>query len=337
MPSHRLKGRQSRLTAVFLMLAGMAALIGVATYRVAADALVDNQEEHLRAIAELKAGQLESWLAERRADAQVLASRPLIALAMHQWQDGPLSPETRKALRTQLEVVLTAYDYASIELLAPDGSRLLAVGGPPAEASTAHGAASQALSADEPALLDLHLNPGDGAVHLAVMAAVRNPLAPDRPGLGAVVLNLDPGRYLFPLVRSWPGSSITGETLLVRRDGDHVLYLNELRQYRHSALNLRLPLATGDPAAARAVVDSDGFAAGMDYRGKEVLAASRAIRGTSWHLIAKVDRSEVFDPLDRLAFAALGLSLGVILLAGLVAWRLQRRAPQADGSPSSAS
>ena len=35
----------------------------------------------------------------------------------------------------------------------------------------------------------------------------------------------------------------SGETLLVRREGDSVLFLNELRHQRHAALKLRFPLS----------------------------------------------------------------------------------------------
>ena len=45
--------------------------------------------------------------------------------------------------------------------------------------------------------------------------------------IGAVLPQADPNDFLFPVLQSWPTLSETGETLLVRRDGDEILYINE--------------------------------------------------------------------------------------------------------------
>jgi len=50
--------------------------------------------------------------------------------------------------------------------------------------------------------------------------------------LGVVALFVDPADYLYPLLRRWPTSSPSGETKLVRRDGNEVVFLNELGSRR---------------------------------------------------------------------------------------------------------
>ena len=63
-------------------------------------------------------------------------------------------------------------------------------------------------------------------MYVDTAAAVRDPLG--RP-LGVVVLRTDAQKLLLPMLQTWPTPSPTAETVLVRRDGDEVVFLNELR------------------------------------------------------------------------------------------------------------
>src|SRR4030042_1059975 len=66
------------------------------------------------------------------------------------------------------------------------------------------------------------------------------------PTLGVLVLKVDPEKYLYPFIVRWPTASRTAETLIVRRDGNDALFLNELRFQKNAALNLRIPLERRD-------------------------------------------------------------------------------------------
>jgi PAS domain S-box-containing protein len=115
--------------------------------------------------------------------------------------------------------------------------------------------------------------------------------------------------------------------LLIRQEGNDVLYLNELRHRTGTALTLRLPIVDKNLPAARAVRGETGEMAGVDYRGVPVLAHVRAVPGTKWFMVAKVDAAEINAPL-RQQTLLIGVSLGLLLLviglgAGLF-WRQQR-------------
>jgi PAS domain-containing protein len=71
----------------------------------------------------------------------------------------------------------------------------------------------------------------------------------------------------------------------------------------------------------------EGVVEGIDYRGVPVVAALRAVQGTPWKLVAKIDLKEVNAPLQRRA----GMVLVIVLLAVAVAggsmallWRHQQ-------------
>ncbi len=115
-------------------------------------------------------------------------------------------------------------------------------------------------------------------------------------------------------------SSKSAETLLVRRDGDHVLFLNKLRFRSGPPLTTRLPLRREEAPAVRAVLGVSGEFAGRDYRGVKVLSDIRSIPGTDWHLVAKMDMSEVLaEAHSRGRMILLFVALGLIMAGGLTA------------------
>ena len=54
-----------------------------------------------------------------------------------------------------------------------------------------------------------------------------------------------------PALRTWPLPSASGESLLFRRDGDAVLFLNDVRFGRDTAVKLRVPLTATHVLAVR--------------------------------------------------------------------------------------
>ncbi|NMC73667.1 MAG: PAS domain S-box protein, partial [Geobacteraceae bacterium] len=141
-----------------------------------------------------------------------------------------------------------------------------------------------------------------------------------------LVLRSDASSFLFPLIQRWPIPSKSAESLLVRREGDHVLYLNELRHRSGTELSLRFPLSRTDLPAARAVLGARGLFLGKDYRGVEVVADLRPIPGSPWFLVAKVDADEILAEARYRAGIVSILSLCFILLtAAILAYAYRRR------------
>ncbi len=89
--------------------------------------------------------------------------------------------------------------------------------------------------------------------------------------IGAVLFHIDPYRFLFPLIQRWPTPSPSAENLLVRRDGDEVIFLNELRHRKNTALSMRLPLSQQQLPAVMAALGQEGMVEGVDYRGVPVV------------------------------------------------------------------
>ncbi|MCK7582800.1 MAG: PAS domain S-box protein [Chromatiales bacterium] len=138
-----------------------------------------------------------------------------------------------------------------------------------------------------------------------------------------MVLHIDAEDWLCPTLRAWPILSDSGETVLLRRDGDQVLSLCPLRHLPDAALRLRLPISSERLPAAqrlRGEVASGEFIEGIDYRGVPVLGVSEAIPGTDWFVIAKLDQAEI-RALAVPNIALIGL-VGGLMLATLFAGSL---------------
>ena len=146
--------------------------------------------------------------------------------------------------------------------------------------------------------------------------------------LGAIILVNDATQFLYPLIQSWPTPSKTAETLLIRRDGDTALFLNDLRHQPNAALKLRIPLSKTEVPAVMAVLGRKGFVEGRDYRGVPSVAVVLPIPDSPWFMVAKDDTAEVFAEWHFRAvlilglFAALIVGLGAI---GLVVWHSRRK------------
>ncbi len=117
-------------------------------------------------------------------------------------------------------------------------------------------------------------------------------------GVVAFEINLDP---LYRFVQDTTSLGQTGETLLIRKENDHVLFLNPLRHDAQAAF-IRKVLFTSQAAmpAQKAANGQSGSGRSLDYRNKKVLAAWRYVPSLHCGLVAKIDQAEVLKPVVTL-------------------------------------
>ena len=105
----------------------------------------------------------------------------------------------------------------------------------------------------------------------------------------------------------------------MRRDGDDVLFLNQLRHRSDPALTLRIPLSHADVPAAQAALGQTGAVAGRDNRGVEVLAEILPVPGSPWSMVAKVDADEILAEARNRGRLILLFTALSMLVAGAIA------------------
>ncbi len=138
--------------------------------------------------------------------------------------------------------------------------------------------------------------------------------------LGVVAVIIDPYKELYPLIQTWPVPSNSAEILMVRREGDRVVFLNELRHQKDTALKLTRSVEEQTLPAVWAVLGQTKVGEGVDYRGVRVVAATRSIPDTPWSVVVKKDSAEYFEPFRKPATRIILIFSLLILLAGGVAF-----------------
>ena len=328
MPSSPIDGCISRYSGIWAAVFIVAALLagGYGYYRSEVERIRQEKYYDIAAIGALKADQIQQWRQERVASVRRAVESPFFRRAVEAWLQNPEAPGLRIDWEKRLQLEQKGFGYANVLLLnAEDGNLLLAAQevADPIYPATQQALAT-ALASRDIVLSDLY-RASDRHVYLDTVGPVT-----DEEGrlLAVLVLRSFAESYLYPLIQSWPTPSHSAETLLVRREGKQVVFLNELRHQADTALSLRVSLTqNGYLPAAKAVFGQQGLFQGRDYRGVEVLADLRPVPGSPWFLVTKVDTDEVLaEARYRAKTVALFVLLGVLLAATTttIAYRQRR-------------
>ncbi len=273
-------------------------------------------QDDLVSVGLLKVGQIGAWRTERLHDAASLAGNEPFAETALRWAESG-DERDRQTLMRSLEAQAKLFDNCQAALLERDGTLLLGPAGFEADLSAdALATLELACAGHRPVLTDLHVMADGSAPHVDAIAPLL--VAGSGEATICVLLRASASEYLFPLLDSWPTESASAETLLIRREGDEVLFLNTPRLVASSALTMRVPLSDASVPAAAAVMGHEGVMEGTDYRGVDVLAALQAVPDSNWHVVAKIDASEALGP-ARTRAAIVGGLIGLLIVAAVVA------------------
>jgi PAS domain S-box-containing protein len=282
-------------------------------------------EQALTSVSDLKTSQMAVWLWERRADAEVIRSSRIV----RQLLKTPHDPGVRSAVAEYFDTLRQAYRYEAIIVL--DSGRTPLLASPNEDLIRQNclpGHENSLLNSGSSVVMDLHRCRPNGPIHFCLLGRIGSGSGTGEPATGFVFIVVDPHKFLYPFVQNWPTPSRTAETLLVRKEGRGVLYLNDLRHQKEAALNLRIDESHVEVPAVRAVVRGErGVLKGSDYRGRPVTGVASAIPGTPWVMVAKMDQAEIDAPAHRGAWM-IGLITALTAIATLLGfalfWRHQR-------------
>jgi PAS domain S-box-containing protein len=310
---------EKRMTILVAVSVGILLIVGGFGYFwFEADSIRARRHEEIKAVAELKIGQIEQWQKERIADVKVIVESPFFSRAILRYVNNRKNDSLVKDIVAHLATARTEYGYEDIMLASSQGKILFNSKG--AGESTNVVLSSkivEACKAGSVVFSDFYNCSIHGQIHFDIVA----PITDEKGGpIAALVFRVDPNEYLYPLLQSWPVPSGSSETLILRKEGDSVLFLNELRHRKGAALSFKIPLSKLEMPAVQAVMGFRGIFEGKDYRGVKVLADIEPVPNTPWFMIAKVDRSEAYAELYYRAIV-IGIFLCVLIVllwSGLV-------------------
>ena len=315
------------LLLVFVLLAGGIIAAGTFYYQGYKRQFSAEVARQLSSVADLKADELVQWRKERMGDGAILFKNSGFVALARRFLETPTDADAQQQLLDWMSKISQYGQYDRVWLLDAQTIACLSVpaGQQPSALATSQRAA-EVLRSGQVTFQDFYRHEHDQRVYLAVLVPILDERPASRP-LGVIVMRIDPETYLYPFIKRWPTPSRTAETLLVRREANEVVFLNELRFQTNTALTFRAPLDRATMPAAQAALGRVGVMEGIDYRGTRVVAALRPIPGSPWALVARMDTAEIYAPLRGRLWQVVVL-IGALLLGagacGGLVWRHQR-------------
>jgi hypothetical protein len=140
-------------------------------------------------------------------------------------------------------------------------------------------------------------------------------LSIDGQGIGAIEVIFD-GLDLYSVTGNYTGLGETGESVVVKQDGESVLVLNPVRhddEYKFRRLsNEQVSVPISRVLGGEDFVFNESV---KDYRDVNVWAATRYLEDLQWGLIVKVDAAEEAKRADQLREAMIDIALALSAFA----------------------
>jgi signal transduction histidine kinase len=302
-------------------------------------------------IVDDRARQISNWLGERRANAELLSSylsvQQLLGAVEKSGSSGVFQTSAREPLSVLLHQFAFTCGYAGIYLLTPEG-RVVAQSANAAGTSPAVLERARMVSRGRAFwvgplgetqansfvyfISPIFARAGAGSPRRLPVPRLRG----DHKGrpdnalssscLGVLAFQIDPKRSLLPILLAERVATRSGETLLLRREGDEVVFLSPLRGAPLIQGFLRRPLSVLEPKTGQEAEPLSGER--LDYRGVPVLSAERRLPLTDWILVSKIDRDEALEDFYQRARleAVVGACLVLVFAYVLVGSRRKRLA-----------
>jgi PAS domain S-box-containing protein len=275
---------------------------------------INDATHDLRTVSDLKATQIAQWRRERLQEANSIHANAMLA---HRVNDYLNNKDKNRALEEIHNWISTLYNqsgYSGIMLFHPDGRIITTV----SKVDNHHLAHYQAIVAEtarqrDIIFSDFHRDNETGIVDIDISIPIMYQNSTHSACIAVLLIDINPYRYLYPSIRHWPTPSQTAEALLVRRDGNDVLFLSQLRHQQDPVLTFRVPLSDKNMPAVRAALGQEGVFEGIDYRGTPVVAAVRKIADSPWSIITKIDIKEILEPVVERTRHVEAICLSIII------------------------
>ncbi|MFC2102422.1 ATP-binding protein [Bacteroidota bacterium] len=273
----------------------------------------------LKAIADLKESQMLQWKEERMSDALNVTDNPFIRRNLVNIFPV-LKPSFFPIIKAYLNETERDFDYHHIYLVSREGNTIYSTNTEDT-LSNAIIRRYQDISMNDKSVQFSGFELNNNSVPYLNLLA---PLYQGETYVGFMLLQLDPQKYLFPLIQGWPTPSQSSETLIFSVENDTVVFLNELRHLPNSAFRTKIPLSEKSVAAVMAVDGIRGFVEAADYIGHPIIAYLKKIPGTDWYMVAKTDQEEIFSPMKSETILISGMLILLVVFIGFISYLFLR-------------
>ena len=283
---------KARLTlALVILILLSVTVLGTVSYWNARQAIVQETESGLTAMAKNNAEILGMWLAERRAEANFLARSPLLDDVASEAAINYLKDEGK---RNPL--------YLSLMLSDPAGSAVVSTG---QKFNIADRPYFKQAMAGKTAMSDPVVSRDVGKPVVAIAAPI---IRGDQPiGITGGAVSLDEVIKLVGKVKTGE----TGYAYVVQSDGMIIFHPDQSMVMKVNALTSDSTPPTLKEISGRMVKGEQGIGR-YTFGGSAKYVAFAPIPGTHWSLAVNVPESEILAKLDTLLWTSLAIALGVL-------------------------
>lgn len=302
---------------------------GYIYYETQKNHFVIEAKKQLESIANLKKEEVSNWRSERLGDVGVFYKNSAFSDIVRQYFKKPDDLALRNMVYTWInQQNSTDIDNDGIFLLDKLGNEKMSSSTDSNSvplSSIIKSKALEAIQSNKIIFVDFYRNEYTQDIFITIIVPILDIENNDDP-LGTLVMRINPYAFLYPYIKLWPVPSDTAETLLVRKEGNDAIFLNELRFQENTALNLRISLDRTEIPAVKAVLGQEGNTEGIDYRGQQVFASIGKIPDSPWYIVARIDQAEVLKPLQEKLWTTIilvaVLIIGSFFIIGFI-WRRQ--------------
>jgi len=282
-----------------------------------------SQESELSTIAEMKALQVSSWRQERLSLTGTIFAGTYFPSKIEALLRDPGSAALKRDIQGGLDHMRKSYSLEiSRGAVALANQKILMLY--PADASFTPSAEAIrvrdiAWRTEQVVVGDLRREGVSGKILLPIAIPIfSSRTGGDKPGpIAVMILDLDPGQTLYPLLQNLPSARATSEILLIQREGQDFLYLSEPRLWKNVALNLKLPIARFRRSGDKTTIGEEGVIEGTDYRGHEILGFIKSVPDSPWLVEVKIDADEIQAGWGRGVRILAAIIIAFVLAAGI--------------------
>ena len=304
---------------VFVLLALGVFSAGTILFQNFSETVKRERYQELRAVLALKAHEVSAWHQQQRQAIEALVRDPDFDALRRGEPLAKQTPEAAERLRRRLASFAQGKEVEYVALFDGLGKIEFSSGIKPGGAEQSQvDEVPAALTARTPTVLPLETSSpeADYRVRLGYIQALGSP-----EGLGgALLLSINPEITLLPVLETWPTPSRSGETAMLQVRGENIVRINRLRHPQAAAPPSLQEKEDRERLGRMVVTGILGPLEATDYRGLRVMGIGQPIAGSPWHLVTKVDVSEVEEPIAERAVFAGVLALVFVLGAGAVVW-----------------
>ena len=310
--------------ALFVTIAIITIVIGSVYLVNLKSTVINTKKDEINGFADLKVSQIVRWWHERLGDAILIKNNSSLINQVNDFLTKENNFKEKEDIARLFQTYLSTFDYQSAEIIDDEGIvRFILPEGVPIQDMYLHPLIPEVFKTKNVMLTDIHQSGRKKPTQIDLIIPLEGERKLIDRGISAIIFTINPEKVLYPILRSWPSSSKTSETLLVRQEGDSVVYLNPLRHRVNDSILLKRSMNDTNLIAVKAVKGFVGIIEGKDYRDIPVIGATKRIPGSGWYMVSKVDLSEVDEEIrNQIIAAVLFIILFVCAFGAFTGWTI---------------